>query len=186
MLSLKCPDNVPEERWTTIMATLRHAESGCVESDGPKTNQGYNRVSILGKNLLLHRLIYTAAKGDIPKGLELHHVCENPGCVNPDHLRPVTHRENVLFGASPAAKQARQTHCINGHPLSGDNLIVDGDGHRHCKACGRVRYMEHYYRNHDKMKKYMRDYMRMRKAFLKAHPGERFSINDPKCLTTSS
>ena len=35
------------------------------------------------------------AKGPVPEGLELHHKCENPPCVNPKHLKPVTHKINM-------------------------------------------------------------------------------------------
>ena len=42
-----------------------------------------------------HRLYYVRAKGPIPAGLELDHLCNNKRCVNPDHLEPVTHAENV-------------------------------------------------------------------------------------------
>lgn len=44
----------------------------------------------------------------------------------------------------PAANQARQTHCKNGHPLSGDNLRITPLGKRHCRECGRI-YMKAYY-----------------------------------------
>lgn len=46
------------------------------------------------KSYRAHRYLYEQAKGPIPKGLELDHLCRQRDCVNPDHLEPVTHREN--------------------------------------------------------------------------------------------
>lgn len=42
-----------------------------------------------------HRFSYAFAKGPIPKGLEIDHICNVKLCVNPAHLRAVTHKENV-------------------------------------------------------------------------------------------
>jgi hypothetical protein len=51
----------------------------------------------------------------------------------------VTRQENVLRGIAPPARQAQQTHCRRGHPLSGPNLYTwrdwRGNRHRRCRAC---------------------------------------------------
>jgi len=39
-----------------------------------------------------------------------------------------------------------QTHCPQGHPYAGDNLIRRGDGWRECRACGRARSRQHYWK----------------------------------------
>jgi hypothetical protein len=46
-----------------------------------------------------HRIVYERLRGPIPAGLELDHLCRNPLCVNPDHLEPVTHQENLRRGS---------------------------------------------------------------------------------------
>jgi hypothetical protein len=56
---------------------------------------GYGSTSQDGQTVLAHRAMYEAYKGQIPEGLELDHRCENPRCVNPDHLEPTTTAENV-------------------------------------------------------------------------------------------
>lgn len=45
--------------------------------------------------VLAHRFAYEALVGPVPEGLELDHLCRRPLCVNPDHLEPVTHAENM-------------------------------------------------------------------------------------------
>ena len=98
---------------------------------------GYGRFSLGngGGLILAHRYSYEALVGVIPTGLRLDHLCRNTSCVNPMHLEPVTQRENVLRGRSPAALNALKTHCPKGHPLSGANLRVDNVGKRRCRAC---------------------------------------------------
>lgn len=46
-----------------------------------------------------HIVFYEERVGPVPYGLELDHICRNTLCVNPDHLEPVTHTENVRRGA---------------------------------------------------------------------------------------
>ena len=63
------------------------------------------------------------------------HLCENPRCVRPDHLKWGTQRENLLMGAATiTAQNAAKTHCPQGHPYTGDNLRVRNGG-RFCRAC---------------------------------------------------
>ena len=82
-------------------------------------------------------------KLDVPLGLELDHVCRNRGCINPEHLEPVTHKVNVLRGNSIPAKRAAQTHCKRGHELVGDNLFSNlKRKRRYCRACDRLKKAE--------------------------------------------
>ena len=108
---------------------------------GERDLNGYGKLCFDGKRLFAHRVAYELLVGRVPDGLELDHVacrgCTNRHCVNPGHLEPVTHRENVLRGVSPPAKHARQTECHRGHPLSGSNLVVRG-AWRDCGECRRL------------------------------------------------
>jgi len=81
-----------------------------------------------------YRWAYEYCMGPIPEGLSLDHLCRNPRCVNPDHLEPVTHRENVLRGNSPMARNARKEVCHRGHRFDYRNKR----GERICKECKRI------------------------------------------------
>src|SRR6267378_1518175 len=92
--------------------------SGCWLWTGAKM-QGYGWVGINGKSERVHATVYKIFIGPIPEGTELHHVCENRACCNPDHLEPITRKAHkALHPKTPP------THCKNGHPFSGDNLVI--------------------------------------------------------------
>ena len=108
---------------------------------GAKNDRGYGTVWDLERRsrVYVHRALFQLLVGPIPEGLELDHLCRNPGCVNPAHLEPVTHRENVLRGTSPTAFNNRLTHCPAGHPYDEKNTYYPKRGGRMCRECARIR-----------------------------------------------
>lgn len=106
--------------------------NGCWLWTGSLDTDGYANSRNDG---LVHRAVYRELIGPIPDGHELDHLCRVRNCVNPEHLEPVTHRENVLRGEGVAAIAARAVECPQGHPYSGRNLVVFADGKRRCRAC---------------------------------------------------
>ena len=107
---------------------------------------GYARARHNGKKTLLHRVSYELVNGQIADNLEVDHLCRNRSCLNPDHLEAVTHKENVLRGVSFSAENSKKKFCVNGHPLSGNNLVVYSDGARRCKTCLKIGRIEANYR----------------------------------------
>lgn len=71
-----------------------NTENNCWEWQGHKNEDGYGKVKRNGKTILSHRLFYEVHKGIIPEGNVIMHTCDNPGCVNPEHLKSGTHLEN--------------------------------------------------------------------------------------------
>ena len=84
-----------------------------------------------------HRVAYLLLKGPIPHGLVLDHLCRTPACVNPDHLEPVTMRENILRGVGPSAHWSKRTHCEHGHEYTPQNTYITPHGARNCRTCHR-------------------------------------------------
>jgi hypothetical protein len=70
-------------------------ETGCWEWARYPTKFGYGRMTINNKSRVAHRLAYELAVGEIPPGKVVMHICDNPPCWNPAHLRLGTHRDNV-------------------------------------------------------------------------------------------
>ena len=80
-----------------------------------------------------HVAVYEHMVGPVPEGLELDHLCENPPCINPEHLEPVTHRENTR------RYYRNLTHCRNGHEYTEDDIVYNPTGStRMCRACKRA------------------------------------------------
>lgn len=84
----------PEVRfWRRVTKT-----DTCWIWNGSSSKQGYGRFQIDGKggpHLLAHRFSYTMHNGDIPDGMVVMHKCDNPSCVNPDHLGIGTYKDNM-------------------------------------------------------------------------------------------
>lgn len=104
-------------------------------------SRGYGSFWDGAANVTAHRWLWQHWNGPVPEGLELDHLCSNPRCVNPAHLETVTHRTNMLRGATKASRLASQTHCQKGHSLSGLNVYrtPGRPTQRNCRICARER-----------------------------------------------
>ena len=115
------------------------ADNGCWIWKGATTGKSGYGAFYAGQRITAHRFAYETFIGPVPEGLDVDHLCRNRLCVNPDHLEPVTRRENVVRGVSPNAANAAKTHCIRGHPLTRENCYASKwPRNRECKECARL------------------------------------------------
>ncbi len=119
---------------------MRHVvkrDDGCWSWPFAHTDRGYAIGNINSKGIRLHRFLYASKNGATT--LHLHHKCENRGCVNPDHLLPVTRQEHAQIHKTWLVLNERQrskTHCKHGHSL--DDAYVYPAG-RKCRSCLKIR-----------------------------------------------
>jgi hypothetical protein len=132
-----------EERFWSKVDYDVHDTSRCWTWEAHKTRGGYGQFGIYsGQMVSSHRLAYELEVGVIPDGLDLDHLCRNRSCVNPNHLEPVSEKENALRGIGPTAVNARKTHCPRGHHYDGYEVEASGASRRFCTVCRKAALRE--------------------------------------------
>lgn len=86
----------PEDFWNSTIKT----PSGCIEWTKCRYKRGYGKLGIKvnrrSVTLLAHRVAYILHFGTLPNTLVVMHSCDNPPCVNPEHLQLGTYKDNNL------------------------------------------------------------------------------------------
>lgn len=109
--------------------------NGCWEYRGGRNEQGYGLV----RKTRAHRIAYEHANGPIADRRHVLHSCDNPPCVNPDHLRAGTATDNMADCLERQRNPRWEaTHCANGHPYEGANDMGRG-GKARCRTCYNAR-----------------------------------------------
>jgi hypothetical protein len=70
------------------------------------TRWGYGKFSINNRSVVAHRYAYTLTRGAIPEGMVIDHKCHNRSCVNPDHLRVASYKQNREHLQGPSANSS--------------------------------------------------------------------------------
>lgn len=96
-------------------------EQGCeLVVSHARTKDGHVRITVNGKSYYLHRLVYSDNYGEIPNDNVVRHKCDNPNCINPEHLELGTHADNV---ADRVERQRSAKGSQNGRAkLTEDNV----------------------------------------------------------------
>jgi len=127
--------------------------SYCYIWHGALQSKGYGCFAYGGrsKSWLAHKWAFVfIGEKEIPEDFTIDHLCRNRRCVNHLHMEAVTQKENTLRGNSIVAQNARATHCCEGHPFEGNNLLLRKDGRRICKTCHSARRRASEQRQHDR------------------------------------
>ena len=81
--------------WNRFFQKAAMNENGCYEWQGSLDTSGYGLFKFQKKLYKAHRFILSSLLGEIPKGKVVMHTCDNPACINLDHLRLGTSKENA-------------------------------------------------------------------------------------------
>lgn len=85
------PRGTHEERfWSKVDKT-----DGCWNWTFTKNTYGYGVINLGKRKYMAHRYSYSLVAGPIPDGMVIDHMCYNPSCVNPEHLRACASKQNT-------------------------------------------------------------------------------------------
>lgn len=131
----------------------------CWVWNGAINPNGYGAATVGKAKGFAHRVQWMLTHGPIPKKQCVCHRCDNPRCVNPDHLFLGTYRDNihdsmqkgrflawattgVTLSGRPARRHGPQPHCRRGHLIQ-----TAAKGYRFCRECNQRRAHAYYLRH---------------------------------------
>lgn len=105
----------------------RVTEAGCWEWALSRDAQGYGHIAggpVAGETRA-HRASYALVNGPVPKGDHIHHCCENPPCIRPDHLEHHTHSAHLtLHKQADSALSWDDVRAIRAEAWEGESVQV--------------------------------------------------------------
>lgn len=122
-----------------LLERIEIDENECWNYTGFRHANGYGIFSYRGRySAAAHRVAVELFVGPFDPALHVCHRCDNPPCINPDHLFLGTHEDNMRDMARKgraAAVNRGITECRRGHPFDEANTIWRPDGRRKCRTC---------------------------------------------------
>lgn len=113
-----------------FLKSIRITDSGCWEWQKSRWESGYGKVGVYRQIVAAHIVSYRLFRGPIADGLFVCHECDNPPCVNPDHLFLGTHQQNM----DDMVAKGRQTRgVLNSHAKITEDQVQEI---RHLYAAG--------------------------------------------------
>jgi len=132
--------NVMARFWAKVK--IRGA-GDCWEWQASK-RRAYGKIRIKCEYVPAHRVAWMLTHGEIPEGLCVLHRCDNPPCVNPDHLFLGTLKDNSQDMLRKLRRPSMvATHHRCGHRKSVENTYVSPTGYIYCRACNRQKRREY-------------------------------------------
>lgn len=127
---------------------------GCWLWTGCRSAGGYGLVGFRGHRTYAHRVAFELAHGPLGAREVVRHRCDNPPCVNPEHLERGSYKDNIRDsierGRFNSPKRAayfarrrgqhrshRATHCKKGHAWTTETTYIRPNGVRECRICVR-------------------------------------------------
>lgn len=108
-----------------LSRATRSEATGCLEWSKGRHRDGYGEIAIDGKLWLAHRAIWTAIKGPLPEGVQVLHRCDNPCCIEIDHLFSGTQLDNMADMKAKGRRKNRGIGSGNGRAKLTESQIKD-------------------------------------------------------------
>lgn len=131
------------------------SEAGCWEWTWKKDKDGYGQFHARPYHQAAHRFSFHLFHKINPHGLCVCHSCDNPSCVNPDHLWLGTVTDNNRDAWKKGRKVSPnkdKAHCKRGHPFTEANTYIQSTGSRICRICRRMKVKEWKQKHKGKLK----------------------------------
>lgn len=139
--------------WDIVQHDAPYAYGPCWEIKGRKNQDGYGQIKHEGRYMGAHRWSYTHHVGPIPKGLLVRHKCDNPPCINPDHLEVGTIADNMADArirggfsnrSSDHLKGERNVHSIMSDERRKEMKHYYDEGHTYRETATKFGVSYHY------------------------------------------
>lgn len=126
--------------WSRV---IRSEPDECWLWGGKVNDAGYGIFNDQSNAIRAHRFSWQLEFGEIADGLKIRHRCDNPPCVNPRHLEPGTHKQNMEDMVQRGRGRSGKSRCGNGHDLTlpGSFRLLRHRGYieRVCVECNKAR-----------------------------------------------